>query len=416
MDGAAPADFRHHRPVGSAERCPLAQHHGPASARRWGGFQAGRVCVVCPRYGIEHMFDTIDESTDEILSELEALEGEVAAVRARQVLAIRRLFRAGMTVSAAWLAGRLDVSYRTARDLLEAAARTPEQSVAMARFGSGAMSFDRVTAVAYLVGAGADEATVGEAEGRDIAGVYRLGALVRRISRRTEHQAHQQRSVRSWVSLDESTGFIHAQLAGYDWRVVTKALDDRADTLPNGESTAEQRRADALVAIAQDWLEDTTLPGERPGGGAMVTVMVDAALAAATHAEAGVVIPGGPRVGPETLDRILCEGSVEVLVDQGSGVPLAVGPTTRVIPPRLRRFVLARDGGCVIDGCASRYRLEVHHIVPRSQGGGHDPDNLVTLCWWHHHVAIHGQGMRIDPNSPPCRRQLVATTTARPPP
>ena len=153
MDGAAPADFRHHRPVGSAERCPLAEHHGPASARRWGVFQAGRVCVVCPRYGIEHMFDIVDESTDEILSELEALEGEVAAVRARQVLAIRRLFRAGMTVSAAWLAGRLDVSYRTARDLLEAAARTPEQSVAMARFGSGAMSFDRVTAVAYLVGA-----------------------------------------------------------------------------------------------------------------------------------------------------------------------------------------------------------------------------------------------------------------------
>jgi 5-methylcytosine-specific restriction endonuclease McrA len=91
---------------------------------------------------------------------------------------------------------------------------------------------------------------------------------------------------------------------------------------------------------------------------------------------------------------------------------LAVGPTTRVIPPKVRRFVLARDGGCVIDGCTSTYRLEVHHIVPRSEDGTHDPDNLVTVCWWHHHVAIHGQGQRIDPTSPPKRRRLIPVRIA----
>ena len=69
--------------------------------------------------------------------------------------------------------------------------------------------------------------------------------------------------------------------------------------------------------------------------------------------------------------------------------------------------VIARDGGCVVDGCDSRYRLEVHHVIPRSEGGSHDAENLVTLCWYHHHVAIHGRGMRLDPQSPPGRRRLI---------
>ena len=74
-----------------------------------------------------------------------------------------------------------------------------------------------------------------------------------------------------------------------------------------------------------------------------------------------------------------------------------------MVPPRLRRFVLFRDGGCVADGCDSTYRLQAHHKVPFSQGGRTDPDNLVTLCWFHHHVVIHGHGFTIDPDSKPGR-------------
>ncbi|NNF87899.1 MAG: hypothetical protein HKM97_05200, partial [Acidimicrobiia bacterium] len=58
-------------------------------------------------------------------------------------------------------------------------------------------------------------------------------------------------------------------------------------------------------------------------------------------------------------------------------------------------------------GCTSRYRLEIHHIIPRSQGGTHDLENLTTLCWWHHHIAIHGRGHHIDPHSPPHRRRII---------
>ena len=53
--------------------------------------------------------------------------------------------------------------------------------------------------------------------------------------------------------------------------------------------------------------------------------------------------------------------------------PVAASPTTRAIAPAVRRFVLFRDSDCVIDGCASRYRLQPHHVIPRSEGGSHDP-------------------------------------------
>jgi hypothetical protein len=136
-------------------------------------------------------------------------------------------------------------------------------------------------------------------------------------------------------------------------------------------------------------------------------VFVDAALAAPTRGETGAETTAGPRVGPLTLEQILCGGTVEVTAITPDGVPLAHGRRRRAIPPRLRRYVLFRDGGCVADGCDSRYRLQPHHIVAWSEGGRTDPDNLATLCWFHHHVVVHRMGYRIDPASPAFRRRFL---------
>jgi hypothetical protein len=139
-----------------------------------------------------------------------------------------------------------------------------------------------------------------------------------------------------------------------------------------------QRFADALVSIAQDSL-DGNHP-EETGTGPIVSIFIDARLAAETNGEAGATIDTGPRVGPLTLEQILCDSQVEILTTTPDGTPLTVGPTTRTIPPKLRRSILHRDGGaCTADGCQSRYRLQPHHIQPRSSDGTHKPDNLTTL-------------------------------------
>lgn len=350
-------------------------------------------------------------SSQDLISEIRLEEREISRRRARQVRLLKELIRrrplSKPSPSSAEISAELDVSAETAAALLETAIRSPERSARMSSLESGDWSFDRATAMARLFAAGADDATMAAAEERDIAGIHKLRAMTKRIRRRDERQAHEERYVRSVPSLDESVGFIHAQLGGHDWQVVNQALDERVDQFPPESRlwSREQRRADALVAIAQDYLGGTAVDGRSPGP--VVTVMVEAATAGETKGEAGVTITGGPRVGPDTLDRLLCEGSVEIMVDTDSGAPLAVGPTTRVVPSKVRRFVLNRDGGCTIDGCNSRYRLEVHHVIPRSQGGTHDVDNLITLCWWHHHIAVHQRGHIIDPTSPPNRRRII---------
>jgi HNH endonuclease len=62
---------------------------------------------------------------------------------------------------------------------------------------------------------------------------------------------------------------------------------------------------------------------------------------------------------------------------------------TQTIPPRIRRFVERRDHGrCRVDGCRSAKHLEAHHIVPRSEGGTHDPSLIALLCDAHH-TQVH---------------------------
>jgi hypothetical protein len=135
--------------------------------------------------------------------------------------------------------------------------------------------------------------------------------------------------------------------------------------------------------------------------------VVTASDAAPSNGETGVTLAAGPRVGPQALEAILCHGKIEVTADTAEGTPLATGPSTSATPPRIRRFVLARDQGCTAEGCTSRYRLQVHHRIPRSQGGSHHPDNLTTQCWYHHQVVIHGYGYHIDPPSPPGRLRYL---------
>lgn len=53
-----------------------------------------------------------------------------------------------------------------------------------------------------------------------------------------------------------------------------------------------------------------------------------------------------------------------------------------------RRAIYRRDGwGCVI--CSSGSHLQIHHAIPRGQGGSDFDENLVTLCAVCH-AQIHG--------------------------
>jgi len=178
-----------------------------------------------------------------------------------------------------------------------------------------------------------------------------------------------------------------------------------------GEGRAE-RLADALTSVCLDSLTE----GSEGREVTVAEVFVDAGLAAPTFGEAGVTLSSGLRAGPNTLSEILCSGRVRIIFAGDDSRPIGVSDLSETIPPAVRSHVWNRDQGiCVIDECRSRYRLQPHHIRERSQGGDHHPDNLALLCWFHHHVAIHGLGYRIDPDTPPQRRRLTRQHNHGPP-
>lgn len=384
--------------------------------------------VVPVRYGAgmdEKGFAGV--SSADLAESLGILERVVARVRSSQMELIREADRAQVPLADGcrslqeWVAGRVDVSIETANRLV-ATARTLEALPHLAfALAEGEVTADRADALARLATADDELDALLACEGLDIAGIRHRAALRRRVSRAEERQAFHDRYLALQPNLDESRWRVHGDLAGFAGRVIDQALIQKGDEfpdLPDQALTRGQRNADALWAMAQDVLDgrgDTNGDGSG-GGGPVVTVFVDAAEAAPTRGEAGVVIESGPRVGPDTLEMILCTGAVEVTAITDHGTALGVGATNRAIPPRLRRFVLHRDGGCVAAGCGSRYRLQPHHVVPYAQRPEHDADNLVTLCWFHHHVVVHGHGYRPDPRSTRSRLRFFHPAIPRSPP
>ncbi len=360
------------------------------------------------------MLDTdLDTSIDTLEQELLALEEEIAQRRLRQAELLHRLdMRQVHRVDGArslqeWTRGRLDVSGHTAQDLVDSARRLPDQPDLVAN--SSGLSFERLVATSRLIAWGADEETIQRSYGFDLAAVDRMRSNQRRITRSSERDKYIDRFVWFQDSLDNTTGRITGELPGFEYTVLRDAVEERADQfgdLPGPVQTQAQRRADALVAICQDSREPIDLEGNQcRRSEPLMTIFFDAAQAR-HRGELGGEIQFGPRVGPAVLDRILCEGRVQ-LVGLDNGKPVLTSDGARAIPPEVRRFVAQRDGGCTIAGCHSRYRLQVHHIRMRSNGGDHDPLNLTTLCWFHHHVVVHGLGFRLDPDSPPQKRRFL---------
>ena len=359
-------------------------------------------------------------------SRLVDLESRIAELRAEQGVIVRELDRANATVTDGsrsltdWIRARLDVDGHTARDLAYLGTRGVRHGRIWDSLASGRSTFPRTVATMRLADTGATEADIEESRRRDLDGVRTMTNRRTPLTRGDERTIHAERFFVMQPTLDESRFRLWGQLGGAEGRIVEAAIQGRADELRTAAGdlapTRAQSNADALVTIALDALDAPERDGRAisESGGATVTVFVDATRADADAAETAT-LAFGPRVGPATLEAILCDGTVRVigLVD---GQPVVASHATRAIPTAIRHTVMARDGGCTIDGCRSRYRLQPHHIRPWSVGGTHDPDNLTSLCWYHHHVAIHRDGYRIDPASPPHRRRLTRTATGTDPP
>lgn len=356
-----------------------------------------------------------DRTMDSLEQELVLLESHIARVRARQIKLLTELDRHQVALSdgcrsmVEWTAGRLDVAPETAAALVRTS-RASEPTVTTA-LAEGAVTFDRAVELTRLAGIGVRH-PVDAGASLDIGGLRHEISRRRRFSRSEERQALEDRYVAMQPNLDQSSWRLWGLLPGTDGRIVEQALTRRADAfppLPDGtRPTVGQRAADALTSIAQDSLAGTT---RADTGTPIISVFVDTSNASIT----GITLDSGNRIGPGGLEELLCNTWIEPILTHGS-TPISVGKRSRTITPALRRAILHRDGGrCAIDGCNSRHRLQPHHIIPFSEGGPTDSENLTTLCWFHHHVVIHGLGYQLDPRTPPQRRRFLTPDCPDPP-
>ena len=352
---------------------------------------------------------------------LKEAQREIDRLRGRQlawlktVIRRRGIVRDGYRSLVDWTASRLDIPHTVARDLAYLARRLDDDTIDLMQRGH--IPFDRTASTQRLLQAGASAADVAGSADLDLAGVTKLATRFRKLSRGDERNTFERQYVNLKVSEDGAVWHLSGRLTATDGQIVRKALDQRADHIPpltpsdpDAELSPGQKQAIGLTTMAQDDLDQHLTPGDPSGREPAVMLIQDQTLADQSGNTQGVEVFGGPRVGPQAVEEAECEGRVEpVTITDGHVVD--IGPTRRQIPKRLRRAVLARDRKCVIDSCKSSYRLQTHHVVPRRYGGDNTADNLATLCWYHHHIAIHRKGHRIDPDTPPHRRRLLPPPT-----
>ena len=353
---------------------------------------------------------------------LKDAQGEIDRLRGRQlawlkmVIRHRGIVRDGYRSLVDWTASRLDIPHTVARDLAYLARRLDDDHIDLIRRGH--LPFDRTVAEQRLLQAGAGPADVAASEDLDLGAVAKLATRFRKLGRGDERSAFERQYVNLRVSEDGTAWHLSGRLTATDGQVVRQALDRRADQIPpltadngtEGELTPAQRQAIGLTTMAQDDLDQHLQPGDPAGREPVIMLIKDETLAEGSGNTQGVEVFNGPRVGPQAVEAVECEGRTEEITIQ-DGQVVDIGPTRRHIPKRLRRAVLARDRKCVIDSCQSSYRLQTHHVIPRSDGGTNTADNLATLCWYHHHIAIHRHGQQIDPHTPPHRRRLLPPRT-----
>lgn len=101
--------------------------------------------------------------------------------------------------------------------------------------------------------------------------------------------------------------------------------------------------------------------------------------------QATTQVGGGRRIpiSVEELELASCDATI--VNDEDGKRP------TQSVPAAIRRQVMERDEHrCRVPGCRSTRNLDVHHLIPRCEGGGHELWNLLVLCSGHH--RLHHKG------------------------
>jgi hypothetical protein len=182
------------------------------------------------------------------------------------------------------------------------------------------------------------------------------------------------------------------------------------------QRTPAQRRADALVELAERQLSRGDLPqvgGRKPHLSVMVGL--DTLLQKPGVDGGELEWARGSVLPSETLRRLACDCALTPIIVDSDGRTVGVGSTKRLFSGPKRRALHNRDRFCRFPGCDRPADWsDGHHIKHWLDGGSDDLENGLLLCR-RHHVMVHEGGwallrqddgsiVAVPPGSAPGRR------------
>ena len=234
-----------------------------------------------------------------------------------------------------------------------------------------------------------------------------LASMDAAAAMRAEDRRHQRRRA-SVTDTEDGMLAVSGQWSGVDGEIVATAIEAfRAPDPPGVHRTAGQRTADAVVELARAALraaEAPTVHGVRPHVSVLLdheAILADAEAVADGQCGAPVVVDT-PWMGPlpfAEIRRLLADAGVSRLLVDPDRVPVEAGAETRNVPAGLWRSLVARDGGCIAEGCTALVGwCDVMHLHrPYSLNGQLNLDNAALGCR-HHHRCFDLYGWQIDWN------------------
>lgn len=170
---------------------------------------------------------------------------------------------------------------------------------------------------------------------------------------------------------------------------------DPADSLEAPRSLSV-RYADALVMLAEQWLDDPERAG-RAGVDLNLVIDLETLLGnvGVDACDARCDLTNYGPIGRAIARRLACDAKVARVVMQGKSRVLDLGRSTPVVSAALRKAVKLRDQHCQHRKCRVPAKwCDVHHIVHWIDGGETNEDNLILLCR-RHHVDCHEGGWQL---------------------
>ena len=375
------------------------------------------------------MFAVNIDDNDELADAIITIAGQINAANYRFLKLLAEFDKReawegfGIRSCAHWLNWKCGIAMNAAREKVRVARALEELPQINASFEKGELSFSKVRAMTRAATAENEEyllmiANHGTAQHVEVlVRAYRyVGRLndneteVKRLQGNGEdkQEGECQREHRKVSCYQDDNGMwqIQVQLPAEEGSLLVKLLKELGDRLEADAAKSQvetrvetieekvtavtsfpQRRADALLAIAEHYLAS--------GSDKTSSLKASDRCQLVMHVHTGSGIGAGLDstldsrwLAPDAVKRLACDASLLVVKQDDAGNVLDIGRKTRIIPTAISRALAIRDGGCQFPGCCETRYVDGHHIKHWADCGETKLDNLVTLCR-HHHRELH---------------------------